>query len=159
MASYLVLLPPEPDRNPESARFIRDGFSWFAFLLPLVWMLWHRMWLYALLFFAVELVLGLLAGDAGDGMVAGVIQLALGILVGLESAEIRLRHLLSRHHTVDAIVEATDLDEAEAIYFSESGTETRPVAAMPALPPSTPMSAKPPSHAPVLGLIDYGKGR
>lgn len=54
MASYLILTPPgTPDRSEASdryrdgTRFIRDGFSWKAFVFPSLWMLYHRLWLHA----------------------------------------------------------------------------------------------------------------
>ena len=37
--------------------FVRDGFSFLAFLLPPLWLLWHRLWIEAVLAFAV-LMLG-----------------------------------------------------------------------------------------------------
>ena len=49
MAVYTVHEPPpkrfqsEPD--PDRFVFVRDGFSFWAFLLGPLWMLRHRMWL------------------------------------------------------------------------------------------------------------------
>src|SRR5262249_62058490 len=31
--------------DPDRFVFVRDGFSWWAFLLTPLWMLWHRLWL------------------------------------------------------------------------------------------------------------------
>ena len=36
-------------RRRRRAVFVRDGFSWLAFLLPPLWLLWHRLWLEAAL--------------------------------------------------------------------------------------------------------------
>ena len=51
MAVYTVHEPPlkryETDADPERFVFVRDGFSFWAFLLGPLWMLRHRMWLAA----------------------------------------------------------------------------------------------------------------
>ena len=49
MAVYTVHQPParHADPLPDAERivFVRDGFSFWAFLVAPWWMLWHRMWL------------------------------------------------------------------------------------------------------------------
>jgi len=49
MAVYTVHEPPmkaeQSQPDPERFVFVRDGFSFWAFLLPPLWMLWHRLWL------------------------------------------------------------------------------------------------------------------
>ena len=49
MAVYTVHQPPlkkyEAAPDPERFAFVRDGFSFWAFLLGPLWMLRHRMWL------------------------------------------------------------------------------------------------------------------
>ncbi len=45
-AIVILDAPPEDrDRSQIKTRFIRDGFSWPAFLFPTLWMLCHRLWL------------------------------------------------------------------------------------------------------------------
>ena len=68
MAVYAVFEPPlkedaGADETMERAlrfKFVRDGFSFWAFLLGPVWMLFHRLWLalicYIVLIFAITLV-------------------------------------------------------------------------------------------------------
>src|SRR5258708_6987549 len=49
MSVYTVHEPPLPAgaaaSDVERFAFVRDGFSWWAFLLAPLWMLRHRMWL------------------------------------------------------------------------------------------------------------------
>ena len=55
MASYVAMLPPRgsPEQRMEQAVFIRDGFSWPGLIVPPLWLLWHRLWLEAILAFLV----------------------------------------------------------------------------------------------------------
>ena len=49
MSVYTVHVPPARAQasppDPERFVFVRDGFSFWAFLLGPLWMLWHRLWL------------------------------------------------------------------------------------------------------------------
>ena len=54
MASWIVMQPPAARaRGGADATFVRDGFSLLAFLVPPLWLLWHRLWIEAVLAFAV----------------------------------------------------------------------------------------------------------
>ena len=55
MPVYTVHEPPPRDDDDRRRRrdrfvFVRDGFSFWAFLLAPLWMLWHRLWLVLLLY-------------------------------------------------------------------------------------------------------------
>lgn len=153
MASYLVMTPPHGADEPDSARFIRDGFSFLAFAFPLFWMLWHRMWLYALIFFLVIAFIGALAEDLDAPGAIVMVQLALSLLVGLEGGALREWHLRSKGWTLKAAFFALSLDQAEEIYFSSAvAPSTQPA------PATGFASARAPAGGPVLGLFDYGKG-
>src|SRR5262245_50437458 len=51
MAVYSVFAPPPStgEADAERFRFVRDGFSWGAFLLGPLWMIWRRLWLVLLI--------------------------------------------------------------------------------------------------------------
>ena len=55
MTIFTVLEPP--DGNPERVAFVREGFSWSALLLTVLWAVWHRMWVVAALLFALTTAL------------------------------------------------------------------------------------------------------
>lgn len=117
MASYVVMKPPGVHDKPDSIRFIRDGFAWAALVFPFPWMLFHRMWIYSLIFLIVSAGLAMVADTFGDGLAGTAVLLALNMLVALESGEIRQRHLSSKGWVQDTVVVAGTLDEAEEIYF------------------------------------------
>ena len=80
MALYSVYVRKNADPlGPEKVRLIRSGFSWLAFIFPVVWLLFHRVWRWFLVILAVEIGLALLADirAVGPGLaqfgVAGVL--------------------------------------------------------------------------------------
>src|SRR5215813_781627 len=94
MSIYTVYEPPlkaelsAPD--PERFVFVRDGFSFWAFLLGPLWMLRHRMWLvllgYLVVTIALQVALGLIGASA---TVIFVAALLLALLIGFEAATLR----------------------------------------------------------------------
>ncbi len=85
MASFVVMEAPE---GRDEAVYVRDGFHVLAFLLPPIWLAWHRLWIEALLAFAVMAVLGSLGGVSGFGDAAPLLSLLVSLYVGLEAPAI-----------------------------------------------------------------------
>src|SRR5436309_14008623 len=100
MAVYTVHEPPpkqyEQTSDPERFEFIRDGFSFWAFLFGPLWMLRHRMWImllgYGLAIGALEAILHGFGASAGARIAIGVL---IAFLVGFEAASLR-RFTLAR---------------------------------------------------------------
>src|SRR4051812_7761133 len=60
MSIYTVHEPPSTQQSapdPERLVFVRDGFSFWAFLLTPAWMLWHGLWLVFLGYLVVAALL------------------------------------------------------------------------------------------------------
>src|SRR5436190_10374147 len=98
MSIYTIHVPPAElsPSSPDRFVFVRDGFSFWAFLLGPVWMLWHRLWLVLLGYcvLAIALQAGLQAMGASSGVKFTTGGL-LALLVGLEAATLR-RFILAR---------------------------------------------------------------
>jgi Protein of unknown function (DUF2628) len=122
MAVYTVHEPPPKGdgqtSDPERFEFVRDGFSFWAFVFGPLWMLRHRMWL-ALLGYvgvsaAMEIVFSLLSTSAVARPVAGFF---LALLIGIESATLR-RFTLGRRRWINlGVIVADDLEAAERRFF------------------------------------------
>jgi len=122
MAVYTVHEPPpkqyEQTSDPERFEFVRDGFSFWAFLFGPLWMLRHRMWLVLLGWVAVssalEIVFSLLSTGSGARLVAGLL---VALLIGVESATLRRFTLGRRRWTNLGVIVADDLEAAERRFF------------------------------------------
>jgi hypothetical protein len=122
MAVYTVHEPPpkrfqsEPD--PDRFVFVRDGFSFWAFLLGPLWMLRHRMWLVLIAY--VVLAFGLRFGLqrlGAEGAVPAVVGLLVALLVGFEAGSLRRFTLSRRRFTNVGVIVGDDREVAEQRFF------------------------------------------
>jgi xanthosine utilization system XapX-like protein len=166
MTIYTVHEPPArlkaTHRGAERFRFVRDGFYFWAFLTPLLWMLWHRLWLVllgyllfvGLLTFAL-IKLGVTAGPAI------FINLLIAILIGLEASTLR-RWTLARNKWRDlGVVSGDDLEAAEQRFFATwSADDIAPLAESPARPVYAANTPRRPQPQPdVVGLFPEPSAR
>ena len=163
MAIYTVHEPPlrsgaaTPD--PERAVFVRDGFSYPAFVFGPLWMLLHRMWLVLLFYIAVSVVLAAAVRVAGVSVFAvGGIGFLLALLIGLEAGSLRRFTLRRRGWTYAGVVSGEDREAAERRFFDTWLRRER----QPATPIITPAALNPnlPRTSDIIGLFPQpGAGR
>ena len=159
MSVYTVFEPPLRDRDvtvePERFVFVRDGFSFWAFVLAPVWMLVHRLWLVLVIYLVVAAALqaGLWIVGATTGATV-LVGFLLSLLVGLEATSLRRWTYGRRGWRNIGLVVADDVETAERrFYDSWIRQRARATPAMPpaAYPPSGPVAlATPPT---VIGLF------
>ena len=122
MAIYTVHEPPPKAEasapDPERFVFVRDGFSFWAFLLAPLWMLRHRMWLVFLGYLVVTVVLQIgLSVIGASSTVMTVAGVLLALLIGFEAATLR-RFTLGRRRWINVgIVVGDDMETAERRFF------------------------------------------
>jgi len=122
MSIYTVYEPPlkahESAPDPERFVFVRDGFSFWAFLLAPWWMLRHRLWLafvcYVILAVALSVALRLIGASATVAVIAGAL---FSLLVGFEAATLRRFGLARRGWRNVGIVVGDDVESAERRFF------------------------------------------
>lgn len=150
MASYQVLVPASGDKV--DALFIRDGYSFLAFLLPLPWLLFRRMWLHAALVVVAYVGAELLAEAFQIQAISMAVGLFVSLWLGFEGGHLRGQMLERRGWTLDRVIEAGRISDAEAVYFD--GMVTKPVEQPPL--PRLPERTAPAGAASMmaLGLID-----
>lgn len=146
MAAYVAMEPP--GGNAERTVLVRDGFTALAFLLPVFWFLFHRLWIEAALALAATLALGSL--DTLGGLGGPLLTLLFSLLAGFEAPALRLWALRRRGWIERGVVEAGNSGDAEARFFlggdgeAEGGAPSAPGAG----------SGRPrPGAVPVLGLL------
>lgn len=124
MASFYVLTPPVT-RNPEKdTLFVRDGFSWLAFLFPVPWLLFRGMWMVAGLAMVAYLVAAIAAQQWGLDGLPVAFSFILSLWTSLEGSHVRARMLERKGWALKAEIAAHDLEDAEEIYFSDAPTST-----------------------------------
>ncbi|MQT12913.1 DUF2628 domain-containing protein [Segnochrobactrum spirostomi] len=145
MAVFSVLEPiPTGDLRHDAERvvLVREGFSWLAFLVPLVWLLVHRLWLALVLFLAASFAVQA-AGSAIGGPAAALGELGLCLIFGFEANAIRRWTLTRRGLRFTAVVAGANRDECERRFFATwlvghalERDRSALAAARPARPPS-----------------------
>jgi len=157
MAIYVVMEPPAANAEEASMRavMVRDGFSFIAFIAPLVWLLWHRLWIEAILLVAASVVL-MVAGEMLDhAFVGAALSFLLSLYVGLEGAALRLGALRRRGWREWGAVEAGSVAEAEIRYLAGEQDDL-PAAASNLMRPALPAAfGRPVAGGPALGLLGY----
>jgi hypothetical protein len=120
MAVYTVLEgKPSGDvaRDAERVIFVREGFAWVALFVPLLWLLWHRLWLVALgwLILAVALQAG---AAALGGPMPFIAALAFNVAFALEANALRRWTLERRGYRFVGVAAGANRDECERRFFA-----------------------------------------
>lgn len=152
MQIYAIFEPvrgPARLDDPRSVVFLKQGFCWPALFAPLVWMLYHRLWLVSAGYVVLSAAVALLGQYAGaNGASAAIIGLGFGLIVAWEANGLRRRALERAGFREVAIVAAKNLPLAETRYFA--GRTASPAAAQDQGPA--------PARAPGLDQRRTGKG-
>jgi hypothetical protein len=168
MSVYTVYEPPlkahESAPDPERFVFVRDGFSFWAFLLAPFWLLRYRLWLAFIGYVIVAIALQIALRWIGASPTVTVIVAALfSLLVGFEAATLRRFTLSRRGWRNVGLVVGDDIDSAERRFFDawvsnawaektwaeRSSVGAAPRASSPAM--GVPMARRPSSE--VIGLF------
>jgi hypothetical protein len=125
MATYIVM-EPASDRRGDAALFIRDGFAPLAVILPVIWLLWNRLWLEAAMAFAASLVLAAAAVWLNSEYLAGIGSILLGVYVALEGGALKTAAARRRGFEDGPIIEAGSAAEAEERYYRSRPSAQEP---------------------------------
>ena len=88
MATYVVM---DGGRGGASAdtQLVRDGFSIIAFIAPVIWLLWHRLWIEAALALAASVAMAALGTIAGFENAAPLLSALVSVYVAVEGPQDR----------------------------------------------------------------------
>jgi len=120
MTSYLVLASPGARAPDERSVVIADGFALLAFIAPVIWLLFNRLWLEAFAAALVTVAASLLAGSAGQPALGLAIGLALQLITALEGRNWRVAALQRRGWRLVDVVETDDPGTAFDIHAANA---------------------------------------
>ncbi len=118
MATYSVLAPPNGSglSLEAGAEFIPDTKALMALALPLLWLLWHRMWWASLFYVLISMIFALVL-TTGFATLALLMTAIPGLFLFLEGNELRRKALIRKNWTLVAVIEGDNLESAEARFF------------------------------------------
>ncbi|MER9416895.1 DUF2628 domain-containing protein [Mesorhizobium sp. M0306] len=123
MAIYIVMEPPGRSESVDTT-FIRDGFAWLGFLVPPLWLAWHRLWVEAALGFVAMGLLSMLGERLGLETTGSLLSLLVMLFIGLEGQGLRIAALRRRGWHEWGVVEADRLDDADVRYALEAEAQS-----------------------------------
>lgn len=129
MATFLVFESGNGGRTQSAAErvvFVREKFSWPAFIFTPFWLLRHRLWLWFIVWLVVFIGIMWIGGRLGFGPYAGLAASFFpSLLIGMEAASLRARKLARRGFREAGVVVASNLETAERRFF-ETWKENSP---------------------------------
>lgn len=152
MAVYVAMEPPGRSTDAEATVFLRDGFAWLAFLFPPLWLLWHGLWIEAVLAFVAFGLLSALGEPFGFVAVAAALTLLLMLFIGLEGQALRIAALARRGWKQWGVVVADGVEDADARYaMAQDDVIEAPEPAHAA----GPLPVRPTPPGPSIGLVPF----
>jgi hypothetical protein len=143
---YAVYEPPAGTKDlterAEKLAFVKEGFSWPAFFIPLLWLLYQRMWIeftvLLLIYIGVSVAIG---ADSQAQALSFWINLAISVLFAFEANDLREASLRRRGYRFAGTASGRSRTDAERFFFNlwlpEQIRQARETEAMPAPPRDT----------------------
>ncbi len=124
MRNYTVLRSRRsygaPAMDAEQMTFVKEGFCWPALFVPLLWCLYHRLWLVLAIYLVGMVVLsGVVGGFDLKPGVATALFLGGQALFAAEANDLRRWRLTTRAFEVTGLAYGRNLFEAEMAFFKE----------------------------------------
>ena len=118
MKIYTVHVRPGEMHAPERPVFVKEGFNWLAFVFPLIWTLYHRLWIAAVGIAAFVFVLLLILKDQSlSPGTFGILYLGMHIMVAFHAGDWLRAALTRRGYILTDISAGESLLRAEQRYF------------------------------------------
>lgn len=118
MRIYTVHINPKKKQPYTIPVFVEEAVNWYAFIVPGIWALYHRLWLVFAAVVAVNLLLGGLANaEIISPFSLGVIQLGFHFFMALEGNNWRRSKLKAQGYVTSDVVTADGELAAEQRFF------------------------------------------
>lgn len=122
MIAYSVLEPAATSddivERIDRVTFVREGFAVLALVFPMIWLLFHRMWLvlFAFILVAATVNIGFVMLGLSE-TIAGWVTLAITLLFALNANDLRRWTLERRGFQFVGVVSGRNRDECEIRFF------------------------------------------
>ena len=151
--------PADIAERADRLAFVKEGFSWIAFFVPALWLIFYRMWIELIVFLIGLAALQWAFGSSEQGkMLFGWVSFAVFVLFAFEANDLRQAALERRGYHLVGVASGRDRSQAELSFFRTwLAEQARPVRA-PDRPPDrgrgepTPSAARGESEE-VIGLF------
>ena len=141
MALYAVHCASGAPADLAGARFVKQGFRFWAFVFAPLWLLAQRLWLAFVAWLVASLaVSGLLAGGLIDPAAASALGVLLALFVGFEGASLIDARLNRAGLAEVAIVGGRRREDAERAFYARALAEAALAPRAPSPPPPSPPS-------------------
>ncbi|SOE16974.1 uncharacterized protein DUF2628 [Hoeflea halophila] len=125
MTAYLVLARPGAQIPDERSVIIADRFAPLAFVAPVIWLLFNRLWLEAVAALLVMIAATMLSGSFGQPALGLAISLGLSLITAMEGRSWRAAALQRRGWRLVDVVETDDADLAFDIHARQAAASRR----------------------------------
>lgn len=119
MQFYLVYRHKN-EKDIEHIKFIKDGFSFSAFLFNIIWLALHGIWKMAAIILVIMLIIHQIPAftTIGQGFVF-IMNLAICIYIGYSARDWHIKVLEKKGYEFFDIVAANDLNSAKLAYLNK----------------------------------------
>ena len=167
MKLFTVHEPAAGGRSPAAAEaivFVKEGISWPALFFPLLWQVWHGLWLVLIGYLAIAAAVEYGARLLGGSGFAAAATSLFALLFALEANNLRRWSLGRRGYRTTSVVSGRNLEEAEFRFFShwqEGAPRSVPVSSATAPQPQAPrpIPQQPAGRPAPIGVFPQPGGR
>jgi hypothetical protein len=149
MTVYTVHLQGD---DAQAASFVPEGFAWRAFLVPPLWLLWHRLWLAFGLWCLAAAILTA-APLHISSLTKEMFFLLIAFLCGLEGQQWRRQKLIREGKPLTDVVSGDTADDAEIHFYHRWADQEPPAVAVMTAPTQTPVDLHDVAAEPAFGLF------
>jgi hypothetical protein len=107
------------EARADALQFVKEGFSWPAFLVPVLWLIYCRMWIELVAFVAILALAQLISGGGQEAgaQLGGWVTIAMSVILGFEGNDLRTAALERRGYRLIGIAEGRGRTDAELSFF------------------------------------------
>lgn len=134
---YTVHLP-SPSSGESTPVLIREGFSWGAFILGIIWTLWHRLWIESAALLALFLAMDIIVDFISlSEQVETIVMVGIAVLIGCNGNDWRRASLRQRGYHEAGVVVGPGAEEALQRFLDLRAVVVRDMPALPKPPQET----------------------